>query len=125
MKRDDLVALVKALRNARSTDVIREDKTRHNDLHPTMKPTGLIRAMLANSTRRGDLVLEPFAGSGSTIVAAELMGRRVAAIEIEPRFCDVIVRRWTTLRRGHGAVRVRGGERTGLEDIPVSAGGER
>ncbi len=107
LKRDELIALVKALRAARGTDVIREDKTRHNDLHPTMKPTGLVRTMLGNSTRRGDLVLEPFAGSGSTIVAAELMGRRVAAVEVEPRFCDVIVRRWRELGAGRTATRLR------------------
>jgi DNA modification methylase len=85
MRREELLALVKQLRNGRLTDVVREDKTLHNDLHPTMKPTGLIRHMLANSTRRGDLVLDPFAGSGSTMVACELLGRRAALIELEPR----------------------------------------
>jgi DNA modification methylase len=70
IKRDELIALVTALRTARATDVIRVDRTRHNDLHPTMKPTALIRHLLANSTRRGDVVLDPFAGSGSTLVAA-------------------------------------------------------
>ncbi len=112
LTRGELAALVKELRNARTTDVLREDKTRHNDLHPTMKPTGLIRHMLANSTRRGDLVLEPFAGSGSTLVAAELMGRRVAAIELEPRFCDVIVRRWLELNPAKTALRLRDGQTT-------------
>jgi DNA modification methylase len=110
MKREELVALIKQLRNARLTDVIREDKTQHNDLHPTMKPTGLIRHMLANSTRRGDVVLDPFAGSGSTMVACELMGRRAALIELEPRFCDVIVRRWQELDPGHRAERLRSGQ---------------
>lgn len=56
MRREELVALIKQLRNARRTDVIREDKSRHNDLHPTMKPTSLIRHILANSTRRDDVV---------------------------------------------------------------------
>jgi hypothetical protein len=107
MKREELVALIKQLRNARGTDVVREDKTRHNDLHPTMKPTGLIRHMLANSTRRGDLVLDAFAGSGSTLVACELLGRRAAMIELEPRFCDVIARRWTELSAGNRAELVR------------------
>ena len=109
LARHELVALVKELHSARITDVLREDKTRHNDLHPTMKPTSLIRGMLANSTRRDDLVLDPFAGSGSTIVAAHLMGRRVAAIELEPRFCDVVVRRWLELHPANQAHRVRQG----------------
>ncbi len=111
MSRQELVALVQALRNARTTSVVREERTRHNDLHPTMKPTGLIRRMLANSTRRGDLVVDPFAGSGSTIVAAELLGRRVAAIELEPRFCDVMARRWLALHPANRAQRVRAGRR--------------
>ena len=109
LDRRELVALVKELRNARTTSVIREDKTRHNDLHPTMKPTALIRRMLGNSIRRGDLVLEPFAGSGSTLIAAQLMDRHVAAIELEPRFCDVIVRRWLALDPAHTARVVRDG----------------
>jgi DNA modification methylase len=107
--RAELVGLIKELRSARRTDVVREDKTRHNDLHPTMKPTGLIRQLLANSTRQGALVLDPFAGSGSTLVAAEQLGRRAALIELEPSFCDVIVRRWESLAPGNTAELVRGG----------------
>lgn len=103
MSREELLATVKQLRNARLTDIVREDKSRHNDLHPTMKPTGLIRHQLANSTRRGDLVLDPFAGSGSTLVACDLLGRRAALIELEPQFCDVIARRWTELSPGNKA----------------------
>ncbi len=109
MRREELLALVKQLRNARGTDVVRVDKTRHNDLHPTMKPTALIRHMVANSTRRGDVVVDPFAGSGSTLVACELLGRRAALIELEPRFCDVIARRWSELAPGNRAELVRRG----------------
>ncbi|MDP9265743.1 MAG: ParB N-terminal domain-containing protein [Chloroflexota bacterium] len=99
MKREDLVRLVKELRNDRQTSVVREDKTRHNDLHPTMKPIPLIRRMLANSSVPKQLVLEPFAGSGSTLIAAAQMGRRARLMEIEPRFCDVIVERWQNLTK--------------------------
>lgn len=63
-------------------------------VHPTQKPYDLIRPMLENSTERGDVVLDPFAGSGSTLIACEQLGRRCRAIEIEPRYCDVIVSRW-------------------------------
>jgi DNA modification methylase len=115
LDRRELVALVKALRNARATDVVRVDKTRHNDLHPTMKPTALIRHMLANSTRRGDVVLDPFAGSGSTLVACELLGRRAALIELEPRFCDVIVRRWTELSAANTVRRLRAHHEEGID----------
>jgi site-specific DNA-methyltransferase (adenine-specific) len=65
--------------------------------HPTMKPVALITAMLANSTRRGDLVLDPFGGSGSTLIAGEQLGRPCRLMELDPRYCDVIVRRWETL----------------------------
>ena len=106
---------MKELRNARTTDVIHEDKTMHNDVHPTMKPVGLITRMLANSTRRGDWVIDPFAGSGSTLVAAELLERRAALIELDPGYADVIVQRWRTLRPTEHVVRVRDGESEGID----------
>lgn len=62
--------------------------------HPTMKPVALIEACLRNSSLPADLVLEPFAGSGSTLIACENLGRRCYAIEIDPAYCDVIVDRW-------------------------------
>ena len=109
LSKPELIRLVKELRNARTTDVIREDKTLHNDMHPTMKPVKLITGMLANSTRRNDWVLDPFAGSGSTLVAAELLERRAALIELDPGYTDVIVQRWRTLRPTEQIVRVRDG----------------
>ncbi len=97
LTRDELIALVKQLRAGQRTDVLREPKSQHNDLHPTMKPTPLIRRMLANSSTPKQLVLEPFGGSGSTLIAAAQMGHRARLIEIEPRFCDVICERWQNL----------------------------
>lgn len=63
-------------------------------LHPTMKPVALISAMLVNSTLRGELVLDPFSGSGSTLMACESLGRACAAIELDPLYCDCVIRRW-------------------------------
>ena len=65
-----------------------------NDLHPTMKPVELVERAIRNSSRRGDLVLDAFAGSGSTLIACERMERAARLIELEPRYVDVIVRRW-------------------------------
>ncbi|MDP9353868.1 MAG: DNA modification methylase [Chloroflexota bacterium] len=65
--------------------------------HPTSKPVALVTAMLANSTRSGDLVLDPFGGSGSTLVACEGVGRRARLLELDPKYCDVVVRRWEDL----------------------------
>jgi DNA modification methylase len=63
-------------------------------MHPTVKPTALVADAIKDCSRRRDLVLDPFAGSGTTIIAAEKTGRRARAVEIDPHYCDVTVRRW-------------------------------
>ena len=65
--------------------------------HPTSKPVALVSAMLVNSTRGNDLVLDPFGGSGTTLIACEQLGRTCRMLELDPRYCDVIVRRWEAL----------------------------
>ena len=62
-----------------------------------MKPVALPAKAIQNSCRRGGTVLDPFMGAGSTLIAAEQCERRAVGIEIEPRFCDVIVERWQNL----------------------------
>jgi DNA modification methylase len=68
--------------------------------HPTPKPVPLLAGALLDSTRRGDLVLDPFVGSGSTIIAAEQTGRIAAGIELDPIYVDVTVERWQTFTGG-------------------------
>lgn len=63
-------------------------------MHPTVKPVGMIREAIMDVTARGELVLDPFAGSGSTLIAADETGRRAACIELDPKYADVIVRRY-------------------------------
>lgn len=63
-------------------------------VHGTQKPVESMRRPIVNNSARGEVVYEPFAGSGTTIIAAETVGRRCLAIEIDPRYCDVIVERW-------------------------------
>jgi DNA modification methylase len=65
-----------------------------NDLHPTMKPVALIERALVNSSREQELVLDPFGGSGSTLIACQKTGRRAYLIEIDPLYVDATVRRW-------------------------------
>ena len=77
-----------------ASSVLQYDKPSRSLEHPTMKPVGLICECLANSTRSGDLVYEPFAGSGSTLIAAERLGRRCYAIEIDPAYAQVTIERW-------------------------------
>jgi len=73
------------------------DKPRENKLHPTMKPIGLIANALLNSSEAGDTVLDVFGGSGSTLIACEQLGRKCFMMEIDPKYCDVIVKRWEQL----------------------------
>lgn len=77
-----------------ASSIINEPKPRKADLHPTMKPTALIERMLKNSARPGDLVLDPFGGSGSTLLACDRMGMSARLLELDPKYADVIVRRW-------------------------------
>jgi DNA modification methylase len=69
-------------------------KPKKNRLHPTMKPVALAERAIRNSSRRGDLVLDVFAGAGSTLIACEKSSRRSAVMELDPKYVDVIVRRW-------------------------------
>ncbi len=75
-------------------DVWNIKKPQKNDLHPTMKPVELVERAIRNSSRPGDIVLDPFGGSGTTLIAAEKSGRIAWLIELDPKYVDVIVRRW-------------------------------
>ena len=70
------------------------NKPRVNDLHPTMKPVELIERAIRNSSKSRDTVLDPFGGSGSTIIACEKTGRQGRLIELDARYVDVTIRRW-------------------------------
>jgi DNA modification methylase len=71
-----------------------EKKPAANRLHPTMKPVELIERALTNSSQPGDVVFDPFGGSGSTLIACEKNGRKARLIELDPKYVDVIVKRW-------------------------------
>ena len=66
----------------------------HMPEHPTQKPVELARRAIQNSSSAGDIVLDPFLGSGCTLIGAELTGRRCFGIELDPKYCDVALRRW-------------------------------
>lgn len=74
-------------------------KTQRNNLHPTMKPVPLLRRLILNSSRRDDAILDPFGGSGSTLIAAEQTSRRCFMIELEPEYCQTIISRWEFLTK--------------------------
>ena len=75
-------------------DVWQIKKPVKNDLHPTMKPVELVERAIRNSSRPGDTVLDCFAGSGTTLIAAEKSGRVARLMELDPKYVDTIVRRW-------------------------------
>ncbi len=79
------------------TTVMDFEKPRKNDLHPTMKPVPLFAYQIANSSKKGDIVLDTFGGSGTTIIACENLGRKARSVELDPHYCDVIIARWEKL----------------------------
>lgn len=78
----------------KQTTILEFDKPSRNGEHPTMKPVGLFEYQMLNNTKGGDIVLDSFGGSGTTLLAAEKNGRYARLMELDPKYCDVIVKRW-------------------------------
>ena len=78
----------------KQTTILEFEKPSRNGEHPTMKPVGLFAYQMLNNTKGGDLVLDSFGGSGTTIIACEQHGRFGRAMELDPKYCDVIIKRW-------------------------------
>ena len=96
----------------KQTTVISFDRPTRNDLHPTMKPVPLFDYQIKNNTKGGDIVLDLFGGSGTTIMACEQNERRAYTMEFDPRYVDVIIARWEQFT-GRKAVLLNGN----IEDI--------
>ena len=96
MTKDELKALLRSLLNEDKTPttVIHEDKPLRSADHPTMKPIKLMGRAIKNSTRPGEVVLDLFGGSGSTLMAAEQLARSCYTVELDPAYIDVIIKRW-------------------------------
>jgi DNA modification methylase len=92
MNKNDLLELLRV--ESDFSTVLRENKPKKNGIHPTMKPIILIAKLMSNSSLNGDIVLDPFAGSGSTMIAAEQLGRSARLIELDPEYADAILARW-------------------------------
>lgn len=78
---------------------LRKGRMEELAMHPTVKPTAMVADAIMDSTRRGDIVLDPFAGSGTTLIAAQKTGRIARCMELDPQYCDVTLRRWQALTR--------------------------
>ena len=97
LNKSELINEVRRLRNALNDSVIRENRTRHNKEHPTMKPVALVVHYLRNSSRPGETVLDLCGGSGTTLIAAEKTRRHARLMELDPKYCDVICKRFQEL----------------------------
>lgn len=78
----------------KQTTILEFDRPQRSEQHPTMKPVALFAYQMLNNTKGGDIVLDPFAGSGTTLIAAEKHGRHARVLELDPGYMDVIVERW-------------------------------
>ena len=94
-------------------DIWEIKRTAKNDLHPTMKPVELIEKALEDASKSKDIVLDLFGGSGSTMIACEKLGRKARLMELDPKYCDVIVKRWEEFTGGKAKL-------LNSQDIPVS-----
>ena len=94
LKKDEMVAMLKQIKEQMPTTVIRHDRPTKSDLHPTMKPVGLVQRMVEWSSMDGWIVLDLFGGSGTTMIACEKTHRKSRLMELDPKFSDVIVKRW-------------------------------
>ena len=94
LKKNELEALVNSMRTELKTTALRENRPSKSDLHPTMKPINLVQRMIEWSSTSKQIVLDLFGGSGSTMIACEKVGRHARLMELDPKYCDVIIKRW-------------------------------
>ena len=99
MKADECRSLLKTIFDEQgiATTILRYDKPSKDEEHPTMKPVPMIGYQIRNSSKPGEIVLDLFGGSGTTMIAAEQLGRKAYLMEIDPHYCDVIIARWEKL----------------------------
>ncbi len=93
----------------KQTTVLEFDRPSVSKEHPTMKPVGLFDYLIKNNTKKDDIVLDLFAGSGTSIIACEQNGRIAYSMELDPKYVDVIISRWEKLT-GQQAERIENGK---------------
>lgn len=94
LSRSELEQLTRDLLDQVVTSVIYEDKPARSELHPTMKPVRLVQRFIQNSTKPGEIVLDTFGGSGTTLIACQKVGRKARINELDHHYADIIIRRW-------------------------------
>ena len=103
-------------------NAFRKDRLAELTVHPTVKPIALVADAMRDCSRRGDIALDPFAGSGTTILAAERVGRIGFGMEIDPLYVDVAIRRWQDLTKRDAVLEATGQT---FEEIAASGTGAR
>ncbi len=94
LNKNQLIAEIRKLKKHDGSTVIKYDKPHISELHPTMKPVGLVARMIGWSSQDNDIILDLFGGSGTTLIACMKFKRKTRLMELDPKFCDVIVKRW-------------------------------
>lgn len=102
MSKEQLIAELKRFDSEVKTSIIYEDKPSRSEAHPTMKPVRLFERLIMNSSKAENIVLDPFGGSGTTIIAAAKTNRIARVMELDPHYCDVIRKRWTAWAKENG-----------------------
>lgn len=125
MKKDELVQRLEDIYSLKNS-VLNHDKPTKNDLHPTMKPISLLADMLNNSSKPNDKVLDPFGGSGSTLIACDELKRNAYLNELDENYVDVIVKRYINLKGStDNCYLIRNGNKEPLSNIEFFNQGEQ
>lgn len=121
LKKDEMRELLRDIFSDKiSTTVLNEDKPAKNDDHPTMKPLKLLARLVKNSSRQGEIVLDTFGGSGSTLITCQQLGRRCYTMELDPKYADVIVKRYLNFTGDKTVTLVRNGENKAVSLLAFS-----
>ncbi len=94
LDKKQLVEIIHEMREGKPATAIRQNRPTKSDLHPTMKPVNLVQRMIEWSSRKNEIVLDLFGGSGTTLIASEQTKRQARLMELDPKYCDVIIKRW-------------------------------
>ena len=106
LKKEEMLKLLQEIYSDKiSTTIINENKPSSSEEHPTMKPIKLLARHIKNSSRINESVLDLFGGSGSTLIACEQLNRKCYTMELDPKYVDVIIKRWESLT-GQQAVKI-------------------
>jgi len=112
LKKEEMRDMLKEILSDKiSTTVIDEDKPSRNAEHPTMKPLKLLARLVKNSSRIGDIVLDNFGGSGSTLITCEQLNRSCYTMELDPKYADVIVKRYLNFAKTEEITLIREGKK--------------